>query len=174
LRVYSEAPGIYAVYDYAEPLEHNGHILPRNISVTEAGQNVLDVRLESIVDPTPADLAQLQPGPELATAGAGNALSFPIRFQQLAPAPAAYKGDVHPVIIHAILDGEGRTLDQEPLQTSDPVLTQAAMDLVRTRTFPPPMGNGGNQRIVRAQREVFINVKFMVPLQTAAGVAPKP
>lgn len=172
LRVYSEAPGIYAVYDYSEPLEHNGHVLPRNINVTEAGQNMLNVHLESIADPSPNDVAALTPGPALASAGLGNPLSFPIRFQQLAPAPTGYKGEIHPVIIHAILDGDGRALDQEPLQTADPVLTQAAMDLVRTRNFPP--ATGGNQRIVRAQREVFINVKFLVPMQAAVGPVAKP
>src|SRR5215472_1528951 len=149
LRVYSEAPGIYAVYDYSETLEHNGHILPRNISVTEAGQNVLNVHLESIGDPTANDIAQLAPSPALASASVGNALSFPIRFQQLAPAPGEYKGAVHPVIVHAILGPDGRALDQEALQDSDPVLTQAAMDVVRTRTFP-----AANTRLGRAQREV--------------------
>lgn len=171
LRVYSEAPGIYAVYDYSDAFEHNGHILPRNITVTEAGQNVLNVHLESIADPSANDLAQLTPSPALAAAGFGNPLSFPIRFQQFAPAPADYKGEVHPVIVHAILDSEGRALDQEPLQTADPLLTQAAMDLVRTRTFPGGIGTG-NQRLARAQREVFINVKFVVPVQSATAGAP--
>jgi hypothetical protein len=173
LRVYSEAPGIYAVYDYAEPLEFNGHVLPRRISVTEAGQNVLNVRLESIAEPAPADIAQLTPSPSLASAGPGHALSMPIRFPQFTAAPASYKGDVHPVIIHAILDSDGRAIDQEPLQTSDSALTEAAMDLVRNRNFAATLGTG-NRRFARLQREVFIDVKFSVPVQAAASPASKP
>jgi len=174
LRVYSEAPGIYAVYDYSEPLEHNGHVLPRNITITEAGQNVLNVHLETIADLSPSDLTQLTPSPALAASGFGNPLSFPIRFAQFTTVPEGYKGDVHPVIVHAILDADGRALDEEPLQTNDPILTQSAMDLVRTRTFPPATASGGNRFISRAQREVFINVKFTVPVQTAAGPTTNP
>jgi len=170
LRVYSEAPGIYAVYDYSEALEHNGYVLPRSINVTEAGQDVLDVRIESIADPTASDLAELVPSGELASAPIGNALSFPIRFPQFTQAPEGYKGVVHPVIVHAILGPDGHSLDQEALQGSDAVLTQAAMDLIRSRTFP-----AANPRLARAQREVFINVKFIVPVATtAAAGAPTP
>lgn len=163
LRVYSEAPGIYAVYDYTDALQHQGHLLPRNITVTEGGETVLTVRLDSISNPTPQELAQLEPSGTLAAAGIGNPLSFPMRFAQFAPVPESYKGPVHPVIVHAILGPDGRALDQEPLQNSDSVLTQAAMDMVRRATYGAP-----NPRLARSQREVFINVKFMEPQATAA------
>lgn len=163
LRVFSEAPGIYAVYDYSDALQFNGHVLPRSVTVTEAGQTVLNVRLENMADPTPQDIAQLTPSAELASAGIGNPLSFPLRWQQLTPLPAGYKGEVHPVIVHAILGPDGRALDQEALQTQDAQLTQAAMDLVRNSTY-----GAANVRAARSQREVFINVKFTEPVTTAA------
>jgi hypothetical protein len=162
LRVYSEAPGIYAVYDYSETLQFHGHVLPRNITVTEAGETVLTVRLDGMSDPASTELATLEPGTQLAAAGPGNPLSFPVRMAQFTPVPDSYKGPVHPVIVHAILGPDGRAVDQEPLQNADPVLTQAAMDLVRRSTYGAP-----TMRLAHAQREVFINVKFMEPVPTA-------
>ncbi|MBV8206857.1 MAG: hypothetical protein JO041_08685 [Acidobacteria bacterium] len=157
LRVYSEAPGIYAAYDYAGGMKLHGHVLPASITVTEAGEEVLAIHLDSIAEPTPADLRQLEPTGELASAEAGDALAFPVRFPQFMDAPAAYRGEVHPVVVHAILGGDGRPLDQEALQNSDPELTEAAMALVRSSTYPSP-------RAARTQREVFITVKFKVPV----------
>lgn len=50
-------------------------------------------------------------------------------------------------------------MDAEALQNSDQGLSQAAIDLVRTTTFPPS----------GFQQEVFINVQFHLPATVAGG-----
>jgi hypothetical protein len=163
LRSYSEAPGIYTVYDYANAYQFHGHLVPRTITVWEAGSTVLTIHVDGIADPSESDLALLRPTPELQQAGPQPALGVAYRIPQYVRAPEAMakKGLVEPVIVHAILAPDGRVLDAEALQNYDPPVTAAALDLVRRSTYPQQPGEYFN-----AQREYFINVKFLPPTET--------
>ncbi|MBZ5646825.1 MAG: energy transducer TonB [Acidobacteriia bacterium] len=160
LRVYSEAPGIYVVYDYQGAMNFHGRIVPRNIAITEAGAVALSIRVESITDPAEAEVALLQHSPLLQAIGPQPALSYPMRFPQAAAPPEGFRGEVHPIIVHATVGPEGQVLEEEALQTSDPVLTQAALDLVRRSTYPP---SSTFRSAAGWQREYFINVRFTAP-----------
>jgi hypothetical protein len=64
------------------------------------------------------------------------------------------------VIVHAILDAQdGRVLDAETLQNSDRDLSRAAIDMVRSTSFPPS----------GFQQEAFINVQFHMPAAKLEG-----
>ena len=161
LRSYSEAPGIYTVYDYSDALQFHGHLIARNVTITENGSTVLKIRVDSVSDPSEQDLALLQPG-ELAAAGPEPALGLAYRIPQYVPSPEA-SGIVKPVIVHAIVGTDGHVLDAEALQNYDPAVTAAALNLVRGSMYPLQRGESPN-----AQREYFINVKFL-PVQQQAG-----
>jgi hypothetical protein len=55
LRVYSEAPGLYVLYDYSNPLSFHSRTLPGQITMIVAGSVVLQETLR-ITDPGPIDL----------------------------------------------------------------------------------------------------------------------
>src|SRR5277367_4473056 len=48
LQLHSEAPGRYAVYDYSNAPLLGGHMLPRSVTVTEAGKVVSKISVETL------------------------------------------------------------------------------------------------------------------------------
>ncbi|MGH9524096.1 MAG: hypothetical protein ACRD3E_16355 [Terriglobales bacterium] len=165
LRSYSEAPGIYTVYDYSDALQFHGHLVARNITITEGGNTVLKIHVDSVSDPSADDLALLRPSADLLSSGSEPALEVAYRIPQYVNSQDVNPNSmVKPVIVHAIVGPDGRVLDAEALQNYDPQIAAAALDLVRRSTYAPQRGEFGN-----AQREYFINVKFLPPQQQAGG-----
>jgi len=161
LQTWSEAPGIFAVYDYNGAAEFHGHTIARQVSIYEEGRLVLQAHVESLEDAKDLDPNLFKPTPEMVDAGGSFALGSPDRFpMRVDPTDAPTSTYFQPVIVHAILDAqEGRVLDAEALQNSYPDLSRAAMDLVRNTSFEPS----------GLQQEVFINVQFHMPATEAGG-----
>ncbi|HEY6338252.1 MAG TPA: hypothetical protein VIW68_07140 [Candidatus Sulfotelmatobacter sp.] len=154
LRTHSEAPGIYAIYEYEGALQFHGRTIPRQISVVEGGETVLQIHVDSMEDANP-DPAQFVPTRKMLSHGPGAIMVGPFRFPQFVPAPAGYNGQVQPVIVHAILDQKGKVLDAEVVQSSDSALVAAALGVVWHSTYPAALALAPPR-----QREAFINVKF--------------
>lgn len=161
LQSWSEAPGIFALYDYTGSADFHGHILPRQISIFEEGQLTVQVRVESLEDAPNLDPGLLKPTAEMADAGESFALSPPSRLPlRVDPSNAPTSSFFQPVIIHATLDAQdGTVLEAEPLQTTDRDLSRQAMDIVRSTSFDP----------TGFQQEVFINVQFHFPATRFGG-----
>ncbi len=161
LQMWSEAPGIYAVYDYDGAEEFHGHTLPRQISIFEEGRLAVQVRVESLKDAPNLDPNLFEPAPEMVDAGGSFALAAPKRLpMRVDPSDAPTSTFFQPVIVHAILDAQdGSVLDAEPLQTTDRDLSRQAMELVRSTSFEPS----------GFQQEVFINVQFHFPAARFGG-----
>jgi hypothetical protein len=62
------------------------------------------------------------------------------------------------VIIHASIDNEGKVLEANALQNSDPSLSNAALAMVKSSTYPP-----GARAMGPVQTEAFINMEFGQP-----------
>jgi hypothetical protein len=161
LQTWSEAPGIYAIYDYAGAAEFHGHTLPRQISIFEEGRLTVQVRVESLEDAPNIDANLFQPTPEMADAGESFALAGTRREAlRVDPTNAPTSRFFQPVIVHATLDAQdGTVLDAEALQTTDPDLSRAALDIVRSTSFDPS----------GFQQEVFFNVQFHFPAAQLNG-----
>ena len=161
LQMWSEAPGIYAVYDYDGAAEFHGHTFPRQLSIFEEGRLAVQARVESLEDAHDIDANLFKPTPEMVEASGSFTLASPNRFpMRVDPSDAPTSTFFQPVIVHAILDAqEGRVLDAEALQNSDRDLSRAAMELVRSTTFEPS----------GFQQEVFINVQFHMPAMRLGG-----
>ena len=161
LQSWSEAPGIFALYDYTGSADFHGHILPRQISIYEEGRLTVQIRVESLEDAPNLDPALLKPTAEMADAGESFALSPPSRLPlRVDPSDAPTSRFFQPVIIHATLDAQdGTVLEAEPLQTTDRDLSRQAMDIVRSTSFDP----------TGFQQEVFINVQFHFPATRFGG-----
>lgn len=153
LQILSEAPGFYVIYDYTNALQFHGRTLPRQISVVEGGNTVLEARFESIADATNTDL--LNPSETMKGHGRSPLLGGTMRFPRMLNV-AAGAGTIQPVIVHAILDRNGRVGDAELVENSGAASGQTALDFVRRSVHP---------QIERAwaghQIEAFIYVQFV-------------
>jgi hypothetical protein len=161
LQVWSEAPGIYAVYDYSGAAEFHGHTFPRQISVFEEGRLAVQVHVESLEDAPDMDPNLFKPTPEMLDAGESFTLAAPRRLQLRAdPSDGPTSRLYQPLIVHATLDAtNANVLDAEALQTSDEHLSHAALDLVRSTSFEP----------TGFQQEAFIAVHFHMPAARPDG-----
>jgi hypothetical protein len=155
LQVWSEAPGIFAIYDYTGAAEFHGLILPHQISIFEEGRLSVQVHVESLVDAPDLDPSLFKPTAEMMDAGESFALASPRREPlRVDPSNAPTSRFFQPVIVHATLDAQdGTVLDAEALQTTDPELSRAALDIVKSTSFDPS----------GFQQEVFFNVQFHFP-----------
>ena len=150
LRVWSQKPGIYAEYDYAGAIDFHGNIMARQITITEAGSPTVVIRIDSLEDLTETDEATLK-------ATAGLMKTFPVAgtwdFPMHVPSVEGYAPNKR-VIVHASIDAlDGKVVEAEALQTTDPALTRAALEAVKAQHFTP----------TGMQREAFINVMFNLP-----------
>lgn len=152
LMTYSEAPGLYVAYDYTNAHAFHGRVFPGAITFVEGGSTVLTIHVDSLTDAGTIDPALLTPTPQMITPGP--ILAGRYRMPRWTTAPSGYKGPVQPVIVHATVGGDGRVVEAESLQSSDALLSDAALDLVRNQTW-----KWGNDR-VPLQRELFVNVQF--------------
>jgi hypothetical protein len=156
LQTWSEAPGIYAVYDYSGAADFHGHLLPRQVSVFEEGRLAMTIRVDSLEDAHNIDPAVFKPTEEMTQAGEAFTLTAAGRLGPLRvdPSDAPTSSFFQPVIVHAILDAQdGSVLDAEALQNSNDDLGRAAVDLVRNTAFDPS----------GFQQELFIGVHFHLP-----------
>ncbi|MGA8144816.1 MAG: hypothetical protein WB987_13085 [Candidatus Acidiferrales bacterium] len=161
LQMWSETPGIYAVYDYERAGDFHGQTLPRQISIFEDGALTVQAQVESLEEATNIDPKAFKPDPEMVDAGGAFTLSGPNRLpMRVDPSDAPTSTYFQPVIVHATLDAQdGRVLDAEALQNSDQDLSRAAIQLVKSTSFPA----------TGFQQEVFINVKFHLPARELGG-----
>lgn len=161
LQVWSEAPGIYAVYDYTSAAEFHGHTFPRQISIFEEGRLAVQVHVESLEDAPDLDPNLFKPTPEMVDAGESFTLAAPRRLQlRVDPSDAPTSRLYQPLIVHATLDAaNGSMLDAEALQTSDEHLSRAAIDVVRSTSFEP----------TGFQQEAFIDIHFHMPAAKPDG-----
>jgi hypothetical protein len=161
IRMWSAAPGVFALYNYEGAKDFHGHMLPREISIYQDGHMTMSVHLESPQDLPELDPNLLTPTQEMIDAGEAVVLGMPNRFPiRVDPSNAPTSSYFQPVIVHAILDAnDGTVIDAEPIQNYDPELTRAAMDLITNSAFP----SSG------FQRDVYINVQFHLPSGATAG-----
>ncbi len=161
LQTWSEAPGVFAVYDYSGSTEFHGYTLPRQISIYEEGRLIAQVQVDSLEEANNIDPNSFKPTPEMVDAGGSFMLASPSRFpMRVDPSDAPTSTYFQPVIVHATLDAQdGHVLDAEALQNSDRDLSRAAMELVRSTTFSPS----------GFQQEAFINVQFHMPAKLIGG-----
>jgi hypothetical protein len=161
LQRWSEAPGIYAMYDYNGATEFHSHTLPRQISIYEGGRLTVTVRVESLEDAPNIASDLFQPTAEMVGVGGSFPLATPSRLpMRVDPSDAPTSRFFQPVIVHATLDAQdGSVLDAEALQNSDASLSRTAVDLVRDTLFEPS----------GLQQEVFISVDFHLPATILGG-----
>ncbi len=154
LQILSDTPGIYVLYDYDDAIKFHGRSVARKFSIVEGGKTVLDAHLDSIAEAETNGADVLTPSVEMRNQRSGPILSAAMRFPQVVKvAPGA--SIIQPVIVHAILNRDGKVLDAELVDDSGAALSQSALDLVKRTTYIK------EREGARLQREAFINVNFV-------------
>jgi hypothetical protein len=163
LQMASEAPGVYASYDYQDALTFHGRTLPRNITIVQGGRTVLQIHMDSLQDATATDPQLFNPSAQMLALGP-RATLVQARFPDLMPLPAGHTGAVTPIMVHATIGDDGKVQEAEAVQTSDSVLSQAALDhILHTNYSGGSAGySGGSAGANPVQRDAFINVRFEV------------
>jgi hypothetical protein len=153
LHLWSEAPGIYVTYDYSDAIQFHGHTVARQITVTEDGNPVLSIHVDSLEDAGQVDMRTFIPTPDMRAQGQAFLLAGPQRSPLTVSADAGATATmIQPIIVHATVNTDGQVVETEALQNSPQALTEKALELVRSHKFPP----------TNRQLEMFINVQFYV------------
>jgi hypothetical protein len=156
LRTYSEAPGVYTVYDYNDVTIHfHGRSLARQISVVEGGTTVLKIHLDSMEDPHVTDANFFTPTPQMLAAGPQEVANGVLHFSQVASV-AGRTGVIQPVVVIATINTKGKVEEAETPPNSEAGLSEAAISLVKHTTYERVKSEG-----VPYQRLAYINVKFV-------------
>jgi hypothetical protein len=155
LRTYSEAPGVYTVYDYNDVTIHfHGRSLARQISVVEGGVTVLKIHLDSIEDPHVTDANFFAPTSQMLAAGPQEVASGVLHFALVAPG-VGRAGVIQPVVVIATINSKGKVEEAETPPNSDASLSEAAVALVKRTTY------AHSSEGVPHQRLAYINVRFV-------------
>ena len=134
--------------------DFHGRSIARRISIVENSTPVVEIQLNDIEDLNTTDASVFTPSPDMK--GPGIMIGQPMRFPQIAKNGSALPSPgVQPVIIQAVLDASGKVLEAEALQSSDSLLSEAALKLVTNTSYGPV---GGREPL---ERDVFINVQFV-------------
>ena len=150
-RLFSQAPGMYAVYDYDKTSTFHGHTTPARVTVTIAGSEALQGSI-AVLDPDSSlDPTLFKPTSQMTTGGAG--LVETRQLVQLRNATLS-SGEVQPVVVHATIAPEGSVIEAEALQAPDSTLSRSAVDLVKNTKYPSTVDYG-----YPIQQEVFVTVQ---------------
>ena len=150
----SLVPGRYEIYDYTGATEFHGHILPRKVTITEAGKPVIKLQVDSLKDVAAPDPALFAISETMKSSGPAAVLAGARRFSVFhdRPRPGAV---LQPVVVVGLLAPSGKILDAHSLQPSDPRSEEAAEAAAKLgfRDSTPPGGTP-------VQRQVAVIVEF--------------
>jgi hypothetical protein len=124
----SPVPGLYIQYDYSGAIRFHDRILAGKFTITEAGQPVIQAKIESVTDPAPGDSALFQPD-GLTEVGAGPPMMAPVHVHMGMGAQMRVSGAsvIPAVALHGMMSPAGKISDVEVLASSDPNLNQTAL-----------------------------------------------
>lgn len=157
LQMHSEAPGHYAVYDYSNAPQLGDRILPRGVTITEAGRIVSTISVESIQGITAADPALFVPSDAMKANGPAVAMTSATKVSRVAAqGPFTPAMTLRPVCVFGMVTPTGHLVEAHALQPSDPN-SQAAVEDARKIDFSPLTPAGSPPR----QHFVFVIEKFV-------------
>ncbi len=159
LRVHSQVPGRYYLYDYSGGLQLNGRMLPSHVAVTEGGKTVTEISVDSLSDLPSSDPSLFVPTDEMKARGQatvlGGAQKLSIVSGQSSPGATA-----HVVCVFGVVTADGQLVEAHSLQPSDPN-SQAAVDAARQMNFASMSATSTRPQ----QHFAFIVARFFSPQQ---------
>jgi hypothetical protein len=157
LQVHSEVPGRYVVYDYTNAPQLGGRVLPRSVTVTEAGRIVSKISVESLQGVTAIDPSLFVPTDGMKAKGPATATTSAAKISRLqGQGPFTSAMTVRPVCVFGLVTPTGRLVEAHSLQPSDPNSLAAVEDAKRI-DFSPSIPAGAPP----GQHFVFVLEKFV-------------
>jgi len=157
LQVHSEVPGHYAVYEYSNAPQFAGHVMPRSVTLTEAGRTVSKVSVESLRGLTAPDANLFVPTEAMKAGEPATAMTSARKIVRVqGQGPLAGAATMRAVCVYGIVTATGQLVEAHSLQPSDPN-SQAAVDDAKAIDFSPTIPAGAPPR----QHFVFVIEKFV-------------
>jgi len=155
LRIHSQVPGRYYVYDYAKAPRLGSRVFPRTVLVTEGGKVVSTISVDSLTDLSSADPALFVPTAAMKAKGEAVAMGSAQKLSRLFSQPAAEGSSAAPVCIFGLVTPSGELVEAHSLQPSD-ANSAAALEDAKQMNFAPQLAPGSRPQ----QHFVFITERF--------------
>jgi len=137
LQTHSPAPGRYNAYDYSNASPFAGHLLPRRVKLTEAGQQITEITVDSLGDINAADANLFAPTEAMKERGRAIAMQGAEKIWRLAGRVRASRGHaLDAVCIFGLVTSGGELVEAHSLQPGDPN-SAAALAAARQINFSP-------------------------------------
>jgi hypothetical protein len=155
LQMHSEVPGRYVVYDYEQATRFGRHMLPRTVTVTEAGHVVSKISIEGIEEITRADAGHFASTDAMNANGPAITIKGAIRVSRVHRQRPSASMTLHAVCVFGVVTPDGQLVEAHSLQPLDPDSAMAVED-AQSLDFRPSLGPGG-----AAQHFAFVIEKFI-------------
>jgi hypothetical protein len=156
LRIHSLVPGRYALYDYTDPVDFHGHVLPRKVTISEEGKPVIELHVDSLKDLSAPDPALFVPTEQMRANGPATGMTGARKISVWPDPGTVPNGSIlQPVVVFGLLTPEGTLTDAHSLQPSNPQ-SELAVTIALARRFRNLTPPGGTP----LQQEVFVIQQF--------------
>jgi len=156
LRTHSQVPGRYSAYEYSDDAPPAGPVLPRKVTVTEAGKIVTEISVDSLTELSAADPSLFVPTDEMKARGRAIGMAGAQKiWRDFGRGPFAPGATAHIVCVFGVVTPSGQLVEAHSLQPSDPN-SQAAVEVAKHMRFSTQAPG------VRAEQHfVFLIEKFV-------------
>ena len=159
LRTHSQVPGRYYAYDYSDAPQLAGHLLPRTVTVTEAGRVVTKISVDSLTELPAAEPSLFVPTEEMKARGPAIVMAGAQKiWRVLGEYPSASGATAYTVCVFGVVTPSGELVEAHSLQPSDPY-TQAAVEAAKTMSF------SNAARAAHPQQHFVFVIEQFVPSQ---------
>lgn len=135
LKTHSQVPGRYYAYDYSNAPRLAGHILPRKVTVTEAGKTVTEISVDKLTELPAADPSLFVPTEAMKARGRAIAMAGAQKISRFAgQGPFPTGATAHAVCVFGVVTPSGQLVEAHSLQPSDPN-SQAAVEAAKQMDF---------------------------------------
>lgn len=156
LQTHSQVPGRYYAYDYSNAPRLAGHVLPRKVTVTEAGKTVTEISVDSLTELPAADPSLFVATEEMKARGRAIAMTGAQKISRVAGrGPFAPGATARVVCVFGVVTPSGQLEEAHSLQPSDPNSQAAVEDAKQINFYPTPPGAHPQQHFV------FVIEKFV-------------
>lgn len=135
LQLHSQVPGRYFAYDYANAPQLAGRVLPRKVSVTEAGRTITEISVDSLTELSAADPGLFVPTGEMQARGRPITMGRAQKLWRVSGGGSLPRGaTARAVCVFGLVTSWGELVEAHPLQPSDPN-SQAAIEATQKIGF---------------------------------------
>ena len=151
LRIHSQAPGRYFVYDYSNAPQFARCTLARSVTITEGGKTVSEILVQRLTPAPAADPNLFAVSDDMKARGRAASMAGAMKYSQVSGSgPVA-----HTVCVFGLVTASGELIDAHSLQPWDPN-SAAAVNAVKQIKFAAEDPSGGPPQ----QHMIFVVESF--------------